>query len=181
MQQEAREIEEKSQNIGCLILIGIIVLLLIISGLSQYDSSTSSYSSSSSYSSDDEKLPEVTEPMSGTILSGQEYNNESEITITTSGSSSCVVKLKTSSGATRLSFYVRAGDTVTVGVPAEYLYVYFASGENWYGTTHLFGEHTSYSKDDKLCDFTQYTWEYTLYPVTNGNFSQTIIDEDDFN
>jgi ABC-type maltose transport system permease subunit len=22
-------------------------------------------------------------------------------------------------------------------------------------------------------DFSQYTWEYTLYPVTNGNFSET--------
>lgn len=197
LQQEAREREEKTKNIGCLVVIGIVLLIWIISSLSQCDSSTSStsssYSSSSSsssssysgattpsYSSDDEKLPEVAEPMSGAILSGHEYSNGSEITITASGSSSCVVKLKTSSGTTRLSFYVRAGDTVTVGVPAEYLYVYFASGEKWYGTTHLFGERTSYSKDDKLCDFTQYTWEYTLRPVTNGNFSQTIIDEDDF-
>ena len=197
MQQEAREREEKTKNVGCLVVIGIVLLIWIISSLSQCESSTSStsssYSSSSSsssssysgvtapsYSSDDEKLPEVAEPMSGAILSGHEYSNGSEITITASGSSSCVVKLKTSSGTTRLSFYVRAGDTVTVGVPAEYLYVYFASGEKWYGTTHLFGVRTSYSKDDKLCDFTQYTWEYTLRPVTNGNFSQTIIDEDDF-
>ena len=79
-----------------------------------------------------------------------------------------------------MSFYVRAGDTVTVGVPCEYLYVYFASGDTWYGTSHLFGEDTSYSMDDTICDFTEYTWEYTLYPVSSGNFSQTPIDEDEF-
>ena len=125
-------------------------------------------------------LTPVSEPRSGAILYGREVYDGSEITVTASGGESCVVKLKTRSGTERMSFYVRAGDTVTVGVPAEYLYVYFASGDTWYGTTHLFGEKTSYSMDDEICDFTEYTWEYTLYPVTNGNFSQTPIDEDEF-
>lgn len=128
----------------------------------------------------DAELTPVSEPQSGTVLVGREVYDGSEITVTASGGESCVVKLKTRSGTERMSFYVRAGDTVTVGVPAEYLYVYFASGDTWYGTTHLFGEKTSYSMDDEICDFTKYTWEYTLYPVTNGNFSQTPIDEDDF-
>ena len=127
----------------------------------------------------DSNLEPVAEPRSGTILSGIEYYG-SEITVTASGGESYVVKLKTASGITRLSFYVRAGDTVTIGVPDEYLYVYFASGDTWYGNTHLFGKHTSYSMDDELCDFTEYTWEYTLYPVSNGNFSQTPIDADEF-
>ena len=128
----------------------------------------------------DAGLTPVSEPRSGTVLVGREVYDGSEITVTASGGESCVVKLKTRSGTERMSFYVRAGDTVTVGVPAEYLYVYFASGDTWYGTTHLFGEKTSYSMDDEICDFTEYTWEYTLYPVTNGNFSQTPIDEDEF-
>lgn len=67
-----------------------------------------------------------------------------------------------------------------MGVPAEYLYVYFASGDTWYGASNLFGEHTNYSMDDELLNFKEYTWEYTLYPVTDGNFSQTPIDADDF-
>jgi hypothetical protein len=125
-------------------------------------------------------LAPVTEPKSGAILVGSEAYNESELTIAASGGQSCVVKLKTSSGVTRLSFYVRAGDTVTVGVPNEYLYVYFASGDTWYGEKNLFGEDTSYSMDDEICDFANYTWEYTLYPVTNGNFSETPIGADDF-
>lgn len=125
-------------------------------------------------------LTPIEEPKSGEILVGYEDYDGSEITISASSGDSCVVKLKTSSGATRLSFYVRAGDTVTVGVPTEHLYVYFASGDTWYGQHYLFGEETSYSMDDKICDFTRYTWEYTLYPVTSGNFSQTPIDAEDF-
>ena len=128
----------------------------------------------------DAGLTPISEPQSGAVLTGREVYDGSEITVTASGGESCVVKLKTRSGTERMSFYVRAGDTVTVGVPAEYLYVYFASGDTWYGATHLFGEKTSYSMDDEICNFTEYTWEYTLYPVTNGNFSQTPIDEDDF-
>ena len=127
-----------------------------------------------------ETVEAETEPQSGAILSGAEDFNGSEITIKASTVNSCVVKLKTTSGIDRLSFYVRAGDTVTVGVPAECLYVYFASGDTWYGKNLLFGEDTYYSMDDELADFTQYTWEYTLTPITNGNFSETPIDASEF-
>lgn len=128
----------------------------------------------------DPDLTPVAEPRSGEILSGVEDQYGSTITITASSGESCVVKLKNSSGVTRLSFYVRAGDTVTVGVPCEYLYVYFASGDTWYGEEHLFGENTSYSMDDDLLNFFEYTWEYTLYPVSSGNFSETPIDAEEF-
>lgn len=122
----------------------------------------------------------VSEPVSGTILSGMEYS-DSSITVTADSTSSYVVKLKNQSGAERVSFFVRAGETVSIGVPAEYLYVYFASGDTWYGENRLFGESTYYSKDEEVLDFTQYTWEYTLYPVYDGNFSETPIDASEFN
>ena len=128
----------------------------------------------------DAHLTPIAEPTSGTILSGSEVYNGSEITINASSGSSCVVKLKTPSGTERISFYVRAGDTVTIGVPKEQLYVYFASGDTWYGKTELFGSKTSYSMDDEVFDFTRYTCEYTLYPVSNGNFSQTPVDAEEF-
>lgn len=147
------------------IIIAIFIGLLIIDALQ---------------SEPETRLTPVTEPKSGEILAGYEDYDGSEITISASSGDSCVVKLKTRSGATRLSFYVRAGDTVTVGVPREHLYVYFASGDTWYGQYHLFGEDTSYSMDDTICDFTKYTWEYTLYPVTSGDFSQTPINAEDF-
>ena len=154
-------------------VIFVVLIVLLISGFSENSVPAQS-------SVPETTLAAVQEPQSGTILLGREDIDGSELTITASGGSSCVVKLKTASGTTRLSFYVRAGDTITVGVPAEYLYVYFASGDTWYGEKHLFGESTSYGMDDEILDFTQYTWEYTLYPVSNGNFSETPIDPEDF-
>jgi hypothetical protein len=162
---------QKRQDFPWKVILGIgilvLIIIVIINGITEE-------------SNIDAGLTPVSEPQSGAILSGTAVYDGSEITITASGGESCVVKLKTRFGTERMSFYVRAGDTVTVGVPAEYLYVYFASGDTWYGTTYLFGEKTNYSMDDQICDFTEYTWKYTLYPVSNGNFSQTPIDEDKF-
>ena len=123
----------------------------------------------------------TTKPASGTILSGAEYDG-SEITVTASSSYDYVVSIKNILGKEYVSFYVRAGDTVTIGVPAEYLYVYFASGKDWYGFGKglMFGKNTVYSKDKEKLDFTDYTWEYTLYPISNGNFSETPSDESEF-
>lgn len=133
---------------------------------------------------DTESTPEpiiVPEPKTASILSGGYKSlDASNITITAAITESCVVKLKTCDGITRLSFYVRAGETATVNVPREYLFVYFASGSTWYGEESLFGEHTSYSMDDEICDFTNYSWEYTLVPISDGNFSETPIDEEEF-
>lgn len=128
----------------------------------------------------EESLTPVAEPTTGTLLKGYKYNDASKITVTASESEACVVKLKDIYGNTTLSFYVRAGQSATVDVPRATLYVYFASGKTWYGKENLFGENTSYSKDDDAVDFAKHTCSYTLYPVTNGNFSETPIDAAEF-
>ena len=121
-------------------------------------------------------------PATGAILSGKEYFHESEIKVTASSSSNYVVSLKNANGVERVTFFVRAGETATIGVPAEYLYVYFASGEDWYGYGEglMFGDDTNYSKDNEIMDFAEGSWEYTLYPVTDGNFSETPSSENEF-
>lgn len=126
-------------------------------------------------------LKPISLPTSGTILAGKEYSG-SEITVTADWGSSYVVSLKSITGALRLAFFVRSGETVTVGVPDEYLYVYFASGDNWYGYSKgfMFGEDTVYSKDDTALDFKNYTWEYTLKPVYDGNFTEDPSNENEF-
>lgn len=131
----------------------------------------------------DSYLTPMEEPYSGysgEIFTGYDDYDGSELTIKSSGSESYVVKLKDIYDDEVMSFYVRAGDTVTVGVPAEEMYVYFASGAMWYGMDDLFGNETSYSMDDELKDFENYTYEYTLYPVSNGNFSETPIAAEEF-
>ena len=163
------------------IVIGLCILLLrtpVNTSPTKNTSNSNGSTTSSDYDSNFETPTPVAEPGSGTILSGSE-GYESEITITTD-SMPYVVKLKDAYGKTVVSFFVRAHDTVTVGLPAEYMYVYFACGENWYGRSEMFGENTYYSKDDTGVDFSQYTMTYTLYPVTNGNFQETTVDESEF-
>ena len=126
-------------------------------------------------------LKPVQRPSTGTILDGCEYY-ESEISVTADGNNDYVVTLKDAVDRSYVSFYVRAGETATIGVPSEYLYVYFASGKNWYGYGKglMFGEDTSYSKDDEYLDFVEYSWEYTLTPVYDGNFSESPSSENEF-
>lgn len=129
------------------------------------------------------KLAVQPEPLSGQILKKNTYISDtykSSITIKADDSSSVVVKLKDIYNNTVLSFYVRAGKSAVVDVPQEKLQVYFASGKNWYGEDDLFGKDTVYSKDDDYLDFGEYTWEYTLSPVYNGNFKQTPSDAEEF-
>jgi hypothetical protein len=127
-------------------------------------------------------LKPVAMPQNGAILSGQETKWRSELTIKANGGSSHVVSVKTVDGKECVTFFVRAGCIVTIGVPSQKLCVYFASGKTWYGYGKglMFGEDTSYTKDDEPLDFAKYTWEYTLSPVYNGNFSETPSDEDEF-
>lgn len=126
-------------------------------------------------------LKPIAKPTSGTILRGRE-GTSSEITIKASGGSSCVVVLKDAFDYVHMAFFVRAGETVTVGVPAKILYAYFASGDTWYGYGEgkMFGSNTQYSKDDEMLLFSEYTYTYTLYPVTDGNFSEIPCDENEF-
>ena len=119
----------------------------------------------------------VSEPASGTVLSGYAPKDGSEITVSVAPTQSCVVMLLDDSDRTLLSFFVRSGDTVTVDVPAEKMYVQFASGETWYGEELLFGKNTTYTKDDELTDFTQYTWEYEFDPLSDTDFAYDGADD----
>lgn len=119
----------------------------------------------------------VDEPASGTILSGYAPKDGSQITVALADTASTVVMLKDTSDTTLISFFVRAGDTVTVDVPAEMMYVHFASGETWYGEEELFGDDTIYAEDKQLMDFTQYTWDYEFDPMSDGDFEYVEPEE----
>ena len=119
-------------------------------------------------------------PETGEVITGNNLGGRSTITIKSSSSESYYIKLKDTSGQDVMSFFVRAGESTTVYVPERKLQVFFACGQDWYGTAYLFGDDTSFSKDDDFVDFSQYTITYTLYPVTNGNFTETEISPDEF-
>lgn len=123
--------------------------------------------------------PEMPLPSTGQIIISTNKPRYSKITIHNS-SSNCFIKLKDYNLNDVFGFFVRAGDTVTVDVPQGNFYVYFASGNTWYGESHLFGESTQCSKDENIQNFYDYTYEYTLYNVNNGNFNPETIDVDEF-
>lgn len=126
------------------------------------------------------EMEPLTLPKSGQVFIGSDLYTGSELSIQCSTSESCYIKLKDSSGIDVFSFFVRAGSSVTVPVPAGYYYVYFSYGNEWYGTEHLFGPDTTYAKDDEIVDFENYTCSYTLEPVLQGNFSETPVNENEF-
>lgn len=125
------------------------------------------------------KMQPMTMPESGHVYIGAGMPTRSTLTITTD-SRSFYVKLKDSSGNEVFSFFARANETTTVSVPAGQYYVYFASGVQWYGPKYYFGKNTSFSKDDTLADFSQYTISYTMHSVFNGIFKDTPVSADEF-
>lgn len=122
-------------------------------------------------------------PLSGTFSIGSDANwsryDGPKLTIHAS-SKDCYVKLKDIERTTVCSFFVRANESVTVGVPRKTLYAYFAEGNDWYGWVDCFGENTIYSKDPQALSFMAYDYEYTMYEVYNGNLTLSSIDEDEF-
>lgn len=119
-------------------------------------------------------------PESGQVFIQKVPALYSQLTIHASDYQSCYIKLKNPQMEDEFAFFVRAGDSITVDVPAREYYVYFAFGTEWYGTEYIFGEDTGYSKDEELCDFSTYTLEYTLEASYGGNFSDTPVDEEEF-
>ncbi len=168
-------------------LLSAVILILAISGCYSEDDLTAAKAEGyeagyrAGYEAGYNALKPIDRPESGEILFGKEYD-EAQLKVLAATGCDYVVSLKDMLGQQYISFYVRAGDTVTVGVPANFLYVYFASGNEWfgYGQGLMFGEDTYYTKDDEVLDFTEYNWEYSLEPVYDGNFSETPSNENEF-
>lgn len=179
---ESRQLQAdivKNEKVPWRILIGMIIVL--VGFLIVFISSGDKGSNKDKIIGNEGNLISVAEPMSGDVLMGVGgVQDMSQLTVEASGGASCMVKIKTTSGITKLAFYVRAGETATIGVPKGNYYVYFATGSTWYGLKDLFGEDTVYFKDAEIRDFIKYTWEYELTQTSSGNFSETPIDASEF-
>ena len=73
-----------------------------------------------------------------------------------------------STGKTAVSLFVHPGKTVNIDVPLGDYEMYYALGETWYGTTHLFGPDTVRSKADDIFSF------HILGDNINGNSIELI-------
>lgn len=182
--QAVRYPQQKSKSSGWKWFIIIAFAVLVIASVVDWPSGQaggSQYSSTNSVVSESEDDgTALALPANGYIFEGENLERNSELTIECKSDSNCYIKMKNRNDKTVFSFFVRSGQTCKVKVPAQSLRVYFAYGTDWYGPDKAFGKNTAYAKDDELLDFSSYTFTYTLYPVTNGNFTETPISADEF-
>lgn len=132
-------------------------------------------------------MPTVPRPSSGLYaenLNGQQAIAPLEIR-TDSGSDYYVKVVNAASDDDTLVIYIRGGEMVEVEVPLGSYEIRYASGNNWYGDTELFGPDTSFNKADELFDFVDNGYQVsgytiTLYQVVDGNLETKSIDESQF-
>ena len=130
--------------------------------------------------------PEQVLPPHGKITWYSDGEPVAPLEIRSSRGSHYVVKLSDYySGRAVLSVFVHGGSTVNLDVPLGTYRIKYASGEHWYGSNHLFGPETAYSKADSSFDFrvagnqvSGYT--LTLYKVLDGNLQTTPILPNEF-
>lgn len=132
------------------------------------------------------KEPEQPLPVHGKITWHSSGDPVAPLEIRSSRGSNYVVKLADYySGRAVLSVFVHGGSSVNLDVPLGTYSIKYASGETWYGSEHLFGPDTSYTKADTSFDFrvignqvSGYT--LTLYKVVDGNLHTSPILPDEF-
>ena len=78
------------------------------------------------------------------------------------------------------SYFIRSGETLDTKVPLGTYEMKCATGKQWYGTLHLFGPETRYSKADPPLEFYFDGHIYQgnaiqLIPQINGNLKTSVI------
>jgi hypothetical protein len=125
-------------------------------------------------------------PRSGEIRTYTTMERVAPLQIQTSPGSNYLVRLyDASTGRIVLSVFIQGGRAERIDAPLGTYVLKYASGEAWYGYTHLFGPSAVYTKADELFSFTfdgdRYVgYTVTLYNVANGNLRTSRISADQF-
>ncbi len=124
-------------------------------------------------------------PRSG-LFRGYSPVNAPPLKVTNSPEANTLMKLiRTSDGAEVMSIFIRAGQTVKLGVPVGSYKVKIASGHTWYGNSIRFGPSTSYASLDTVLHFSIQGSqllgnELTLKKIKDGNLHQVSLSANDF-
>ncbi len=131
-------------------------------------------------------LVSVPLPNNGEVQMFTDQSRVAPLRIETSGDSYYLVKLvQAYTNNAVMTVFVHGGQSVELQVPLGDYEVKYASGQNWYGYEHLFGEKTSYNKADTTFNFQNNGYQisgYTivLYQVANGNLHTSKISPSEF-
>ena len=63
------------------------------------------------------------------------------------------------------TIFIRSGNTIDTKMPLGSYTIKYATGKTWYGTEHLFGPKTTYSKANKTFTFTREGNRYSGYTI----------------
>jgi len=124
-------------------------------------------------------------PRSG-LFRGFSPVNAPPLKVTNSPGANTLMKLiRTSDGAEVMSIFIRAGQTVELGVPVGSYKAKIASGQTWYGDSIRFGPNTSYATLDTVLNFSIQGSqllgnELTLTQIKNGNLRQAPLSANEF-
>lgn len=130
--------------------------------------------------------PEYALPDNGTTWT---YNNEQKVArfVVDAGSGShyWIKLVDVSTGSPVVALFVRAGSKTEIKVPLGNFEVRYASGQKWYGTTHLFGPDTFRTKVTESVRFYEngdsvVGHSITLYKVSGGNMRTESISASEF-
>ena len=119
--------------------------------------------------------------MSSIMLSS---NYKSELTIKTKSSDQyyCIVLVDAYNPERKLcSLFSYPGKTITFDVPGQDCLVYYTYGpaDSWYGYSNYFGSEGRWVTSDEVFEFDNYTYNLTLYKVSNGNWDTEYITENE--
>lgn len=133
---------------------------------------------SSAQTTDHESPVPLSLPRNGRHYPTYDFSNStfSSICVHAPTTSNCFVIVKRAGKDIILDrFFVRANETVDTFLPVGELDVFFAFGDDWYGTDLLFGDSTTCQVDRDLDISDAYGYEYTLYPVVDGNLTMPSV------
>lgn len=179
--------QHESTGIGKYAVFAILLVILLFA-LSAPDNSPQQLDSSRAASR--QVSPAFDEPAQALPSTGvyQAYrsNRIAPFRIVTRGDGNFFIRMvDVGSGNIALELFVRGGEVTETRMPLGSFELRYASGDTWYGPTHLFGPSTSYNKADSVFQFQQtgreisgYTVE--LYQQRDGNLHTRSIDAAQF-
>lgn len=164
----------------------LISLYAFITALPDSQSGKLTQQSTASTTHPVESVERLATPANGKIIFNPIKEGVAPLSVETTVYDNCYLIL-TEHNSTKIimSFFVRANSTAEVLVPLGNYDIYYAVGESWYGTTHLFGDSTYRAKFDESFLFEKDSYGYSgwtiqMQPVTYGNLDSNPVDPEHF-
>ncbi len=172
---------------GCLVILGVFAVIAAISKCNDKHSDAPKLSQPATgyVAPRRPEVARVSEPF-GKLQSGGFGRTESALEMTNKLPHPAYVKVQDSSGMTRATVYLRAGESYELGVdPGRYRLKYVSGpGDEWRGTEHYFGSRSSFRAADTSYIGSNQRLSVTFFQTYgrsgSGGGGMQKIDEDEF-